>query len=454
MKLSLRLLLPTLAIVLAAGAAALFVSPPAQAQTPETCGPNDVCIESVEITSDGPYMAGSEVLVTVKFTEPVIDDDPNDNATSSTSILIALHHPDTPYAADTVATTTHTVLVTSPESPTDTIVFVYTVSSSDPHGYSVNVMQNSLDTNNLDPEDTNFTFINQNHDHVTGDSTQVIDLVAPTITEVAVSPGGVQGTGGNITARVSFDEPVKVLSGTPMLDFMVGGVMKMASFSSNSGTDVVFTYSIQKGDNGDVSFPESATSSPTIRNGTISDLAGNPAVLEFTTQQISIGDAHSVSTDVTDPVVTYKAPSELIAGIRIRTIKPRTDDQDIASYKLKDGSRLPRNLSLDENTGYISGRPIRPSAPTRLMIEVCDFETPANCVDVPLTLPAVTEAEDDVVASDAEAALPSVGDADLSGIPVGDAAPSSTLLLAMTAAGGALLLSGLGMVAVRRRIRR
>ena len=153
-------------------------------------------------------------------------------------------------------------------------------------------------------------------------------------------------------------------------------------------------------------------------------------------------------TDVTAPSVTYKPPRSLTLGVRIRTIVPRTSDTDIASYRLKEGSKLPPRLRLDETTGKITGRPTRPMPrPTTVTIVVCDKQPTPNCSEVTLRLPAIMEDEEPLP----EPTLPPVAEPDLSGISVGGDAPSGGTLLALATAGGALLLIGVTAVTARRR---
>ena len=149
------------------------------------------------------------------------------------------------------------------------------------------------------------------------------------------------------------------------------------------------------------------------------------------------------------PKVSWNVPQALSLNVMIRPISPIIDDNDIASYTISKG-RLPRNLRLDEKTGYITGRPVRESsAATTVTIKVIDRS--GNEASVDLRFPPV---RDRTVEEDAPTpTLPDVPPLDLSGVTVGDAAPSSGLQLALAATGGALLLGGIGVMTARRRIR-
>ena len=154
------------------------------------------------------------------------------------------------------------------------------------------------------------------------------------------------------------------------------------------------------------------------------------------------------TTATPTPTVSWKVPQALSLNVMIRPIRPITDDNDIASYEIVKG-RLPRNLRLDA-TGIITGRPVRETvASTTVTIEVCD--TSGNCDSFEVRFPPVRDrsVEEDVPTP----TLPAVPPLDLSGVTVGDTAPSSGLQIALAATGGALLLGGIGVMTARRRIR-
>ena len=151
---------------------------------------------------------------------------------------------------------------------------------------------------------------------------------------------------------------------------------------------------------------------------------------------IRVGAEATVTPEPTpkpSPTVSWKVPQALSLNVMIRPISPIIDDNDIASYTIEKG-RLPRNLRLDEKTGYITGRPVREtSAATTVTIKVCD--TSGNCASFEVRFPPVRDRT--VEEPEPTPTLPSVPPLDLSGVTVGDAAPSSGLQLALAATGGA-----------------
>ncbi len=271
---------------------------------------------------------------------------------------------------------------------------------------------------------------------------------ASEVVSVSIVSWGRLVVGGEVTVAVKFSGLVDV-NGSPSLAITVGGEVRPASYRSHALNEIIFAYAVQQGDVGQVAVPSGFI---VLNGGSINSLSGEPASLAFT------GAAHRPghSVDAAAPSVRYKPPSSLTVGQRIRTIVPITSDTDIASYKLKEGSVLPRTLRLNEDTGYITGRPTRAvGRATVVTIIVCDSELDAlgnnpnpNCAEVTLKLPAIIDEEADAPAPEPQ--LPEVPPLDLSNITVGDAAPSRTLLLALAGAGAALLLAGIGVAAVRR----
>ena len=460
MKFPVRLLIPALAIVLTAGAAALLFSPPAQAQgaTP-TCldttqqtafdDETDHCVTAIEFVETGPYKVGAEIKVKVSFSAAV----GSDTASSSTIQLVVPPSTSTPRSIETA----------NPLSTNrmNSITFTYTVIDTDEEG-PVRVATSTLSNDIVGLSDAGDPPLSvlalSPHDAVSGPD-QRIDKTAPTISEVAVTSSNLGKTGGTITVTVTFSEDVDV-SGSPTVGIMVGEQARTATYSDDSsGMNVVFKYTTDKddGDSGAVSFPDDAA----ITGGTITDSAGNEAesrTISDATGSVTVGD-HTVAIDSTAPVVKYKAPSSLTVGVRIRTIRPQTTDTDV-TYEVTGDVKLPRLLRLDPDTGYITGRPTRETAgPTRLTIRVCDKDVDAagvadpNCAEVKLTLPTIRESEEETTI-DQTPTLPEVPEVDLGDVTVGDAAPSTALQIALAAAGGALLLGGVSLVAVRRRVRR
>ncbi|MGZ3774893.1 MAG: beta strand repeat-containing protein [Pseudobdellovibrionaceae bacterium] len=140
----------------------------------------------------------------------------------------------------------------------------------------------------------------------------VLDLTAPTISDVTASGNGPYKAGDSFTVSIVFSKIVNV-TGTPVLALDTTRVGAQASYSSGSGTNtLVFSYAVVATDtSSDLTY--TATNSLTLNSGTIKDAAGNNATLTLPT----IGAAHSLSynqsivLDTTAPV----APSSIVDGV-------------------------------------------------------------------------------------------------------------------------------------------
>ncbi|WP_159064845.1 Ig-like domain-containing protein [Thaumasiovibrio subtropicus] len=124
-------------------------------------------------------------------------------------------------------------------------------------------------------------------------ATFVVDTAAPTITEVTSSSNdGTYVAGDVIPVMVSFTESV-VVSGTPQIGLETGTVDQLADYDSGSATTTLtFSYTVQAGDNSaDLAYI--ATDSLIRNSGTITDEAGNVAILTLPEP----GDANSLSAN-------------------------------------------------------------------------------------------------------------------------------------------------------------
>ena len=95
----------------------------------------------------------------------------------------------------------------------------------------------------------------------------------------------------------------------------------------------------------------------------------------------------TLTVDLTPPTATWTAPTTLTVGVEITAITPASPSADIAVGGYA-ASGLPAGLTINVNTGIISGAPTTANAnPTTATITVTDTNGNAGTVD--LTLPAV-----------------------------------------------------------------
>ena len=121
-----------------------------------------------------------------------------------------------------------------------------------------------------------------------------IDAISPTVLGVdPMSPSGSYKLGAVITLRVRLAESVNV-TGTPRL-LLNSAANRFATYDSGSGSStLLFRYVVQRGDNVAV-LDYASTAALILNGGTISDTAGNPAILTL----VSPGAAGSISSTAT-----------------------------------------------------------------------------------------------------------------------------------------------------------
>ena len=104
----------------------------------------------------------------------------------------------------------------------------------------------------------------------------------------------------------------------------------------------------------------------------------------------AVAVTRTLAVDLAAPSVSWTAPASLYWGERIRAMRPRTSDTDIASYT---ATGLLPALTIDGGTGVIRGQPtsFAPDAPlapaTTATVTVTDIA--GNAAEVPIAFPAV-----------------------------------------------------------------
>ena len=137
--------------------------------------------------------------------------------------------------------------------------------------------------------------------------TLVIDTTAPTVSSVAITSatGALNNTlnvGDVVNVTVTMNGAVNV-TGTPQLELTIGGSTVLANYSSGTGTSaLVFSYTILAGQT-DANGISIAANKLTLNSGTITDAAGNGAVLTHA----AVADNTSYLVDTTAPTVSSVA---------------------------------------------------------------------------------------------------------------------------------------------------
>ena len=142
-----------------------------------------------------------------------------------------------------------------------------------------------------------------------------IDTTAPEISSVSLtSATGAQNSllnaGDVVTATVTFDEAV-IVTGTPQLTLDIGGSAVQADYADGTGTtDITFTYTIlaNQTDPDGISI---AADSLALNSGSITDTAGNAAVLTHT----AVSDDSSYKVDTTAPTAVLSAATDDVGTV-------------------------------------------------------------------------------------------------------------------------------------------
>lgn len=136
---------------------------------------------------------------------------------------------------------------------------------------------------------------------VTNNSTQQPpDVTGPVTQSVGVPTAGTYATGDDLSFTVNWDEAVTV-TGIPVLNLDIGGTSRQADYVSGSGSSaLVFTYTVQAGDEDDNGI---AVSSLTLEGGTLQDASSNNATLTLN----SVGDTSGVLVDGVAPIISINA---------------------------------------------------------------------------------------------------------------------------------------------------
>ena len=131
-------------------------------------------------------------------------------------------------------------------------------------------------------------------------ATVIKDVVAPTVTSVAVPINLTYRSAFDLNFRVSFSENITVVTtgGTPQLAITIGSTVRQATYRSGSGTGtLLFRYTVQAGELDTDGITVGALAA---NGGTLRDAAGNDAVLMLN----SVGSTTGVLVDSENPTVT------------------------------------------------------------------------------------------------------------------------------------------------------
>jgi hypothetical protein len=245
---------------------------------------------------DGRYGIGAVIPVTVTFTEPVV-----------------VGGPGTPQLTLATGVPVGTPVSYTSGSGTATLTFAYLVVAG-----NASADLNYQATTSLALGGSTITDAAGNAAALTlptltagtslgGSKALVIDTVIPTVAGVSATLADNSYRAGTVVpVTVTFSEAV-VVTGIPQLTLVTGVPAATAvDYTSGSGTTALtFTYTVVGGNNApDLDY--ASTAALALNDGSIKDLAGNPAVVTLAAPGTagSLGAAKNLVIDTTPPVVT------------------------------------------------------------------------------------------------------------------------------------------------------
>ena len=224
------------------------------------------------------------------------------------------------------------------------VVFSYTVAAGESDSDGIAIGANMLTLNGGTIQDVSGNDATLTHDAVAADSGHKVglpDTTAPTVSSISITsdPGDddTYGLDDSIEVTVTFDEPVTV-TGTPQLELDFEGTAKTANYSSASGAEVVFSYTVAPNERDSDGIAVGANKL-TLNGGTIQDSAGNNATL--THDAVAEDSGHKVDgSDVTAPTISSSAFT--------------SDPGDDNTYRV--GDTIEISVTFDENV-VVTGTP-------------------------------------------------------------------------------------------------
>ena len=251
---------------------------------------SSVSISSTPASGDT-YEAGETINVQVRFSEAV-------TVTGTPQLALGIGSATRPAAY-------------ASGSGTNTLTFSYVTMASDEDndGISVGARALSLDGGTISTATAVNVWLGLGIHAIANAGAHKVDgsTTAPAVSAVSItsSPasGATYGAGETISVRVGFTLPVTV-TGQPSLSLGIGGLTRVAGYSSGSETRaLVFTY-VTKATDADTDGIGVPAAGLTLSGGTIQSAAGTNAALGLGGQAIAAAPAHRVDGRATVPTVS------------------------------------------------------------------------------------------------------------------------------------------------------
>ncbi|MCU8008094.1 DUF4347 domain-containing protein, partial [Shewanella sp. SM87] len=265
-------------------------------------------VTSVSVPANATYIVGQSLDFTVNTSEAITV-----NAAGGTPQLTLTIGSATAYASYLSG------------SGSNALTFRYTVQSGDLDTDGI-AIAGSIDANGGTLKESSGNTLNSVLNSIGSMAAVLVDAIAPTVSSVAVPANDTYVVGETLSFTVSSTENVTVNTGggTPRIAVTIGGTTRYASYASSSGTtNLVFSYTVQAGDNDTDGIM--LASSIDDNGGTLLDGAGNNLVLTLN----SVGSTVAILVDTAAPTVQSFSPADGDVNVAIGANFVLTMNEDI-----------------------------------------------------------------------------------------------------------------------------
>ena len=333
-------------------------------------------VDSVSSTTQpGTYPIGSPIVVTVAFSEDVTV------ATTGGTPSIALNTGAAGrYAVyDAVASTART------------LAFAYTVTEGDDtadldYTAAAVIARNGGTIRDAAGNDADLGLDSPGTDGLLDSGTIRLEAIRPAVEYVtSETDNGPYPVDTVIDVRVKLGEAVIVdnSSGTPSIRLETGATDRNATFAGGNNSDtLVFTYTVQQGDESD-DLNYTGTTSLSANGGTIRDAAGNDADLELPEwgDGDTLGERRDIAVDTAAPAV-LSARAEFLDRIRV------TFDEPVASGTVNASAGWSISGPSAANLSIAALGPVPTSAPRDNIVFMLNGTLPDTAPDLELSYDA------------------------------------------------------------------
>ncbi len=235
-------------------------------------------------TSNGSYAAGSNIDITINFSEPVILSGGTLDITLDTGDVISVT------GSWPASTASGTYTVANPDTSLDLTATAVNQAGGTLRDTAGNIADLTLPAGNNIADLKNIA----------------VDSSQPFITSItSTTPDGTYGPGTAINVRINFNEPVRLSNDNLQIDMDTGGFLLITPFGAPSA-QINGTYTIS---GGETSADLNVIGITYVGSALLTDAPGNSALLTLPGGS-NLADNKALGVDTTAPVVAITAPAD------------------------------------------------------------------------------------------------------------------------------------------------